>query len=72
GISQQQSSINRLNVSVHISLLKRKENDEQQFDVTHAFDFQANLTLQAAEAQLGDIIIRDMTDEIFNHLFSNW
>ena len=72
GISQQQTSINRLNVSVHISLLKRKENDQQEFDVSHSFDFSASLTLQAAESQLTDAIIRDMTDEIFNHLFSNW
>lgn len=72
GISQQQSSLNRLNVSVHISILKRKNNDQQEFDVSHSFDFSANLTLQAAESQLNESIIRDMTDEIFNHIFSNW
>ncbi len=72
GVSQQQSSINRLNVAVHISLFKRKDNDQQDFDVSHSFDFSANLTLQAAESQLNDAIIRDMTDEIFNHIFSNW
>ena len=33
GISQQQSSINRLNVSVHITLFKRKGNDQKEFDV---------------------------------------
>ena len=72
GISQQQSSINRLNVSVHITLFKRKESDQKEFDVSHPFDFPANLTLQAAESQLSDQIIRDMTDEIFNHIFSDW
>ena len=72
GISQQQSSISRLNVSVHITLLKRKGNDQKEYDVSHAFDFSANLTLQAAEAQLNDRIIRDMTDEIFNRIFSDW
>jgi len=72
GISQQQTSINRLTVSVHISLVKRKGGDQQEFDVSHSFDFNANLTLQAAESQLNDAIIRDMTDEIFNHIFSNW
>src|SRR5438067_9357531 len=72
GISQQQSSINRLNVSVHITLFKRKGNDQKEFDVSHSFDFSASLTLQAAEAQLNDRIIRDMTDEIFNHIFSDW
>lgn len=72
GISQQQTSINRLNVSVHISLLKRKENDQQEFDVSHSFDFSATSTLQAAEADLTSQILRDMPDEIFNHIFSNW
>ncbi len=72
GISQQQSSINRLNVSVHITLFKRKNNDQKELDVSHSFDFSASLTLQAAEAQLNDRIIRDMTDEIFNQIFSDW
>ena len=73
GISQQQSSINRLNVSVHITLLDRKAGSEpKEYDVSHSFDFSASLTLQAAEAQLADRIVRDMTDEIFNHIFSNW
>src|SRR5436190_23986445 len=56
GISQQQSSINRLNVSVHITLFKRKGNDQKEFDISHSFDFSATLTLQAAEAQLNDRI----------------
>jgi Lipopolysaccharide-assembly len=72
GITQQQSSINRLNVSVHVTLFNRKGNDQKDYDVSHSFDFSANLTLQAAEAQLGDRIVRDMTDEIFNRIFSNW
>jgi hypothetical protein len=72
GISQQQTSINRLTVAVHVTLLKRKGNDQKEYDVSHSFDFSANLTLQAAEAQLNDRIIRDMTDEIFNRIFSDW
>jgi lipopolysaccharide assembly LptE-like protein len=73
GISQQQSTIDRLNVSVHITLLDRKGgNEPKEYDVSHSFDFSASLTLQAAEAQLADRIVRDMTDEIFNHIFSNW
>jgi hypothetical protein len=70
--SQQQASINRLNVSVHITLFNRKGGDQKEFDVSHPFDFPANLTLQAAESQLSDQIVRDMTDEIFNHIFSDW
>ncbi len=70
--SQQQASINRLNVSVHMTLFNRRSGDQKEFDVSHPFDFPASLTLQAAESQLSDQIIRDMTDEIFNHIFSDW
>jgi hypothetical protein len=37
GISQQQSSINRLNVSVHITLFNRKGGDQKEFDVSPPF-----------------------------------
>jgi len=73
GISQQQASTNRLNVSVSITLFRRRDNIQNDpLTVSHSFDFPANLTLQAAELQLTDEIIRNMTDEIFNQLFSNW
>ena len=73
GISQQQVSINRLNVTVQISLFKRKQNIQlDPFVITKNFDFSSNLTLQAAEAQLTDEIIRNLTDEIFNRIFSDW
>jgi len=72
GISQQQVATNRLNVGVHITLFDRLKNENKEYDVSRSFDFSANLTLQAAEAQPGDEIIRNLTDEIFNRLFSNW
>ncbi|TAF49632.1 MAG: hypothetical protein EAZ62_09070, partial [Sphingobacteriia bacterium] len=46
GVSGNQSSTNRLNVTVHIVLRK--------------------------EGRLQDEIIRNLTDEIFNRIFSNW
>jgi hypothetical protein len=73
GISDKQVSTNRLTVSVQITLNRRK--DGQQDDpvtISHGFDFSSNLTLQAAEKQLLDDIIKQMTDEIFNSLFSKW
>lgn len=73
GISQQQAATNRLVVSVHISF-KNRLNEKANFeaDVSRNFDFNANLSLQAAEAQLGESIIQNLTDEIFNRIFSNW
>ena len=32
----------------------------------------ANLSLQQAESRLGSDIIDQLTDQIFNHIFSNW
>jgi hypothetical protein len=73
GISQQQASTNRLNVAVSVTLFNRKANIQNDpVTVSHSFDFPANLTLQAAEARLLDEIVRNMTDEIFNHVFSGW
>lgn len=73
GISQRQASTNRLNVSVSISLYDRRSNVQKDpVVVSHAFDFPANRTLQAAEAELLDDIVRNMTDEIFNQVFSGW
>ena len=72
GVSAQQASTNRLTVTVHVLLKKTLENKEQEFDVTRNFDFSANLTLQAAESQLMDDILRNIPDDIFNQIFSNW
>lgn len=73
GISGQQVATNRLNVAVHITLLNRLANDmPQNFDVSRSFDFSASLTLAQAEAQLNTEIIRNLVDEVFNRIFSNW
>jgi hypothetical protein len=73
GISNQQASINRLTVTVHV-ILKNNIDDTKSFeaDVSRNFDFSANLTLPQAEAQLTETIIKNMVDEIFNRIFSNW
>jgi outer membrane lipopolysaccharide assembly protein LptE/RlpB len=73
GISNQQSSSNNLNVTVHIIFVNRldlKKNFEA--DITRNFPFSANLSLSQAEASLGDEVIKNLSDEIFNRLFSNW
>jgi peptide deformylase len=72
GVSAQQASINRLTVTVHIILKKTLENKTEEFDVSRSFDYSANLTLQQAEGQLQEEILKNLTDEIFNRIFSNW
>ena len=72
GVSAQQASTNRLTVTVHIVFKRTLENKEEEFDVSRSFDYSANLTLQQAEGQLLDEVVRTITDEIFNRIFSNW
>ena len=72
GVSAKQASTNRLTVTVHVVLKKTLDNKEQEFDVTRNFDFAATLTLNQAEGQLMDEILRNITDDIFNQIFSNW
>ena len=41
-------------------------------DVSRNFDYGANVPFPTAEAQLNETIIKNMVDEIFNRIFSNW
>jgi hypothetical protein len=73
GVSNQQSTTNRLTVTVHLIIKNTIENTTQEFDVTRNFDFDATTTLQQAETRLLDSeIVPSLTDEIFNKIFSNW
>lgn len=72
GVSSQQAATNRLTVVVHVILKKTLENKELEFDVSRNFDYSANLSLNQAEGQLTEEIIRSLTDDIFNQIFSNW
>ncbi len=73
GISQQQVASNNLNVTVHI-VFRNRQNDKLNFeaDITRNFPFSASKSLTQAEAELNDQIITNLTDEIFNRIFSNW
>jgi hypothetical protein len=71
-ISNQQVVNNRLTVAVHITLYDRKSETTQEHDVSRSFEFKGNQSFQQAENALGPEMIRTLTDEIFNRLFSNW
>jgi hypothetical protein len=78
-ISGQQVATNRLTVSVHIILNDRKaeENNrsadvKKEYDVSRSFEFKGSQSFQQAEASLSEEMVRTLTDEIFNKLFSNW
>lgn len=69
---QTQSSINRLTVSVHVTITDQIRNSVREADVSRSFDFPANQTLQQAENALLDEMVRNLSDEIFNRIFSDW
>jgi len=72
GISQQQVATNRLTVTVHISLNDQRANKTQEYDVSRNFEYSASKSLTQAESELADEILRGLTDDIFNRIFSNW
>jgi hypothetical protein len=73
GISQQQVASNNLNVTVHI-IFKNKQDEKKNFeaDITRNFPFSASKSLTQAEAELNEQMVNNLTDEIFNRIFSNW
>ncbi|MCW3107675.1 MAG: hypothetical protein JWQ09_2181 [Segetibacter sp.] len=72
GISAQQAATNRLTIGVHITFRNTLTAKTEEYDISRNFDFSANLTRQQAENQLRDEILRNLSDEIFNRIFSNW
>jgi hypothetical protein len=72
GISNQTAATNRLTIGVHITFVNTLIGKTQEFDIARNFDFNANLSRQQAEAALNEEIIKNLGDEIFNRIFSNW
>jgi hypothetical protein len=78
GVSTTQASQNRLTVGVHIILNEHYTadtttiNDTKEYDVSGNYDFNASLSLQQAESQLMPQILKDMSQSMFNKVFSNW
>lgn len=73
GITGANTSLNRLTVNFHVSFkntLDEKKNFES--DVTYSVDFNANLSLSQVETQKSEEIVKNLTDAIFNKIFSNW
>ena len=73
GITGNTTSLNRLTAEFHLifkNTLDEKKNFEA--DVNYSFDFDANLSLSQVEQAKGDEIVKNLTDAIFNKIFSNW
>jgi hypothetical protein len=73
GISDQQVSSNRLTVSVNMTVINKLTNEEpKKFAVSRSFEFPASASLAQAESRLLDDMVRNLSDEIFNRIFSDW
>lgn len=75
GVANQSAGTNRLNVSFHLIFRNTTDPDPKksfEADITTNYDFSAGLSLPEAEAQLADKILKNLTDGIFNRIFSNW
>ena len=72
-INNNNSSGNRLSVGFHL-VFKNSLDEKKNFeaDLMRTFDFDSRLTLQDAERTLNESIVKNITDEIFNKIFSNW
>jgi hypothetical protein len=77
GVANQQASINRVTVSVHLALKNRLSDQKLgtpdfETDISRNFDFPATQSVTDAQASLTPQIVQQFTDDIFNRLFSNW
>ena len=73
GVSGQQAGKNRLNVTFHLIFKNTLDNTKNfEADLTSNYDFDANLSLPQAESLLGEQILKNVSDAIFNKIFSNW
>lgn len=73
GISGKVASTNRLNVTFHLIFKNTLDNTKNfEADLTSNYDFSAQLTLPQAESALTSQIVKNITDAIFNRIFSNW
>jgi hypothetical protein len=73
GIANQQAASNNLNVTVNI-IFKNRVDPKRNFEssITRNFPFASTKSLPQAEAELNETVINNLTDEIFNKIFSNW
>ncbi|MET0635143.1 MAG: LptE family protein [Chitinophagaceae bacterium] len=72
GVSNGVSSQNRLTVTVHIVRIDQKGNDTKEYDISRNYDFDSQQSITEAELALFPRIIKDVTDDIFNRIFSDW
>jgi len=73
GISGQQVSSNNLNITVHL-MFKNRLDEKKNFetDITRNFPYSSSISFSDAQSRLMDDILKNVSDDIFNKIFSNW
>ncbi len=73
GVSANNASLNRLNVSFHL-VFKNNKDEKKNFeaDLMYNKDYDAGKSLSQAESEFSTVMIANITDQIFNRIFSNW
>lgn len=73
GVGNQQSTTNRLNVTFHLIFKNTQDAKKNvETDLSTSYDYSAGKTLQEAQREVGDKILKNVSDAIFNKIFSNW
>lgn len=73
GIANGNASENRLNVGFHLSFKNNLDKSKnQETDITRTYPFPSSQSLSAASNLLLTDIVRDISDDVFNKIFSNW
>jgi Lipopolysaccharide-assembly len=75
GVSaDQKSASNRIIVTIKIDFINNLPEGTKSFeaDVSRNFDFSSTVDFTTAQQQLLPDIVQNMSDEIFNRIFSNW
>ena len=72
-ITDNNAAGNRLNVGFHLSFKDNIDPKKSlEVDLVRTYGYSAQLSLNQFEANKTNDIIADLTDDIFNKIFSNW
>jgi outer membrane lipopolysaccharide assembly protein LptE/RlpB len=73
GITNGQEGQNRLSATVHL-VFKNNLDSKKDFetDLTRNQDFAASQSLSQAEQRIVALLIKELADDVFNKIFSNW
>ena len=72
GIADRQAQTNRLTVGVAVKVANHLGNKTDEYNVSRSFEFPASSSLESVQNSLMDEMVRNLSDDIFNRIFSNW